>query len=173
MARHGQRYLNSYHPRPGDPPSLLMGLAAELRLMIFEFALTEDEPIVVPALRELPAPPLYSVNQQIRDECMQRGMYYRNNAFHVIVQDEIVRGAASFCEDAAEHFAHILSITVEVRFSEHLMHVMRMASGVTLPRLFPKVRVDKPRIMRLKRGIRGLLCSTSSINVGFPGTGCS
>lgn len=127
-----------------------MDLAPELRLMICEYALTEDHPIVVPPLRELPAPPLLGVNSQIRSECMQRGYYYRNNSFHVLAQDKIVRWPASFCEDAAEHFTHVPSLTFEIRFSEHLMHMLRMAVGKRLPQLAPKRSIVKPRNMRLK-----------------------
>ena len=150
MTRHGLRRLNDYHPKPGDVPSRLLNLTPELRVMIYEFAITEDQPIVVPATRELGAPPLHCVNQQIRDECLQRGMYWRNNSFHVLAEDGCVRGPASFCEDASEHFAHIRSIIFEPRFSEPFMHDMRMASNQKLPRIALPKRTPKPRIMRLK-----------------------
>lgn len=130
-----------------------MDLAPELRLMICEYALAEDHPIVVPPLRELPAPPLLGGNSQIRSECMQRGYYYRNNSFHVVAQDKIVRWPASFCEDATEHFTHVPSLTFEIRFSEHLMHMLRMAVGKRLPQLAPKRSIVKPRNMRLKVAI--------------------
>lgn len=79
----------------------LLALPAELRLFIWEYALTQDQSIEEPSIQ----PSLLHTNRQIRSEATD--IHYRSNSFKLVLQGDISAQASRFIRRAGRNLKNI------------------------------------------------------------------
>jgi len=124
----------------------LLALPAELRLQIYTYVLAEDDTVDVPMTRNAPTPALLQVSQQIRDECMTEGTYYKLNSFRLTAEDDKTAGALAFCKAAGSQLASLKYLAVEIHLSARLMERLyeRYELSRTELALMPRRSWDRP-----------------------------